>query len=318
MASEKLRNCGQWSGLQGIAWARVKETGMKHLLLALLLSTAAGARPLQAMFWNLESPGHGDAADTKPTADIDFLCGRIGQDFGSADVVGFAEVEPEWAPALRAALEDAADEPFGLALSPVGGHDRLAVAWRLSRFRATEAPSSIEAVAGPFAVGSRLSFFRPSWTVPLQDLRSGQRLTVTVNHLARSGPDSGPRLRRTQAHLLRGWLQSHPEPVISLGDFNFDFDVKDGDREQSGYSVLTEGDVFHWVRPADPLVPTEGESRDGHPFFKFNSILDFVFASNGARDWPARGEILTRPDDFGPPELNSDHRPVRATFEVEP
>ena len=39
---------------------------------------------------------------------------------------------------------------------------------------------------------------------------------------------------------------------------------------------------------------------------------------NGARDWPARGEILTRPDDFGPPELNSDHRPVRATFEVEP
>ena len=70
------------------------------------------------------------------------------------------------------------------------------------------------------------------------------------------------------------------------------------------------------MRYPDPLVPTEGESKNGQPYFPYESILDFIFVANEARNWKASSQVLTRPDDFSPEDQNSDHRPVRADFEV--
>lgn len=298
-------------------WVRSLVSG----LLFVGLTAAAQARPLEVMFWNLESPGHGDDEGDKITADIDFITARIEQDFRTADVVGFCEVEPAWADKLEEALERATGEDFQFALGEAGGHDRLAVAWRTGRFvrdnaTAGSPPQTVATIAGPFHVAGQRLRFRPSVYVQLRERDGLQPLTVCVNHFARSRPETGPLVRRRQSLLLRSWLQQVSEPVVCVGDFNFDYHVEKGDERDSGYTVLTRDEQFRWVRYPDPLVPTQGEALNGKPFFRFSSILDFVFAANGARQWPARSQVLTRPDDFNPEEKNSDHRPVRAVFEV--
>lgn len=284
-------------------------------LLFLCLSLAAPARPLEVMFWNLESPGHDRHEGEKKTADLDFLCRRIEQDFGKADLVGFAEVEPEWAEALEKALETASGADFELHLSPSGGHDRLAVAWRADKYNCLEW-DILPQLGGPFRIDAKDLNFRPSLYARLRSTEAPGPITFVVNHLARSNRSYGPSVRRKQANLLRQWLGQVQDPLICVGDFNFDYHIRNGDTDDAGFSVLTKDDVFHWVRYPDPLVPTEGESKNGQPYFHFESILDFIFVANSARDWKAHSEVLTRPDDFSPEEQNSDHRPVRANFEV--
>lgn len=284
-------------------------------LLFLSLTLAAPARPLEVMFWNLESPGHDVVEGKKKTADLDFLCRRIEQDFGGADLVGFAEVEPDWAPALEKALETASGADFELHLSPTGGHDRLAVAWRTDRYNCLEW-DILPDLGGPFRIGNKDYHFRPSLYARLVSTTEPGPITFVVNHLARSNPELGPQVRRKQANLLRQWLAHVQDPLVCVGDFNFDYHIREGDRENSGFTVLTKDDLFHWVRYPDPLVPTEGESKNGQPYFHFESILDFIFVANSAREWKARSQVLTRPDDFSPEDQNSDHRPVRADFEV--
>jgi endonuclease/exonuclease/phosphatase family metal-dependent hydrolase len=285
------------------------------------LTASGNARPLEVMFWNLESPGHADSDPDRPGAEIDFLANRIKEDFGNADIVGFCELEPTWAEPLEEALERASGEDFQLVVSEAGGHDRLGVAWRTGRFvrdNATQEapPHPIATVGGPFQVAGQRLRFRPSVYVQLRERDGLQPLTVCVNHFARSRPETGPLVRRRQSLLLRSWLQQLSEPVVCMGDFNFDYHIEKGDERDSGFSVLTRDDHFRWVRYPDPLVPTEGEAHNGKPFFRFSTILDFIFAANGAKQWPAKSQVLTRPDDFNPEEKNSDHRPVRATFEV--
>lgn len=291
------------------------------LLLTLGLWQTGQARPVEVMFWNLESPGHDVVEGERKTADLDFLCRRIEEDFRHAELVGFCEVEPEWKEALRDALERATGEDYQLVLSETGGHDRLALAWRTSSWvredgPAESAPQLIRTIGGPFSVAGRQLQFRPSAYVQLRQRDGLQPLTLLVNHFARSRPETGPLVRRRQALLLRSWLEQVREPVVCLGDFNFDYHVEAGDKDNSGFSVLTRDDVFRWVRYPDPLVPTQGEAHNGRPFFRYNSILDFIFLAGGARQWPARSEILTRPDDFNPEDQNSDHRAVRAVIDI--
>lgn len=289
---------------------------LTSLILFMGLSVASPARPLEVMFWNLESPGHDVHEGEKKTADLGFLCQRIQQDFGGAEVVGFAEVEPDWAPGLEEALEAASGADWELRLSPTGGHDRLAIAWRSDRYTLLDW-NILPELGGPFRIKAKDLHFRPSLYARLRCDDDLGPITFLVNHLARSNAENGPPVRRKQANLLRQWLGHVQDPVICVGDFNFDYHIRQGDQDNSGFSVLTQDDLYHWVRYPDPLIPTEGETKDGHPIFPFESILDFIFVANQARDWRASSQVLTRPDDFSPEEMNSDHRPVRAHFEVD-
>lgn len=284
--------------------------------LFLLLSCTVQARPLDVWFWNLESPGHGEVAGETQTADIEFLCRRIERDFSGAHLVGFCEVEPDWGGPLKAALEKATGAEFELILSPTGGHDRLAIAWRKKRFYRLDAlaehpPQGIQNVAGPFPVDGQPVAFRPTVFVRLQDTEGGQNFTFCVSHLARSNRANGSRIRRMQTRILRDWLAQVQAPVISVGDFNFDYHISEGDRDDSGFTVLTRDDLYKWVRYPEPLVTTYGKCQKPG-----DSVLDFIFTANEARNWPARSQIVQREDDFCPDSQNSDHRPVRAMFDI--
>ena len=126
-----------------------------------------------------------------------------------------------------------------------------------------------------------------------------------VNHLARGKRD----VRHDQARKLNAWARQQTEPLIAVGDYNFDYQVG-GSRRDRGFYEMTEDRVFEWVKP-DPLVPTHSSER-------YRSVLDFVFASGEAKRWRARSWVVKchADDECGEDHRTSDHFPVAATFEV--
>ena len=125
-----------------------------------------------------------------------------------------------------------------------------------------------------------------------------------VNHLYRSKADR----RHEQTDLLNDWASNQELPVIAVGDYNFDWSVTDGDlNHDKGYDNLTANNVFQWVRPE-----TLHKTHDSH----FNSVLDFVFVSDDAKNWAVSSTILVEPNDFPDTNKTSDHRPVRARFNL--
>ena len=94
-------------------------------------------------------------------------------------------------------------------------------------------------------------------------------------------------------------------PVIAVGDYNFDWEVGNGDAgvdrtRDDGFYLLTADGVFSWVRPGR-LVRTQDNS--------FNSVLDFVFVAGDTWTCEVESEIIERPGDFSNDHQTSDHRP---------
>jgi len=54
---------------------------------------------------------------------------------------------------------------------------------------------------------------------------AGPEFLFMVNHLYRSNTE----WRHEQARLLNAWARSQTLPVIAVGDYNFDWDVSNGD-----------------------------------------------------------------------------------------
>ena len=67
----------------------------------------------------------------------------------------------------------------------------------------------------------------------LRDKQSGVKFLLVLNHLARGDAE----LRQEQAKALRLWAADQELPIISIGDYNFDFDFptqKGGDSGSHG------------------------------------------------------------------------------------
>ena len=60
----------------------------------------------------------------------------------------------------------------------------------------------------------------------LRDTLSGEQFLFMVNHLYRSRDDE----RHKQAQLLNDWAENQTLPVIAVGDYNFDWEVRAGER----------------------------------------------------------------------------------------
>ena len=79
---------------------------------------------------------------------------------------------------------------------------------------------------------------------------------------------------------------------------------------------MVEGGVWQWLKP-DPLVDSnwaddrDNPGKDRYP----DSILDFVFVANGAKNWRGEADVIVREGDFPDSDKTSDHRPIIATFE---
>jgi len=133
-----------------------------------------------------------------------------------------------------------------------------------------------------------------------------------VNHLYRSKSER----RYEQARLLNCWASKQNIPIIAVGDYNFDWDVDEGDlNHDKGYDEMIKNGHFNWIRPKK-LKKTQANPN-------FNSVLDFIFLGGNSWTWKAKSSILQR--DINDIQDNhliddaqmSDHRPVQVTITIE-
>jgi hypothetical protein len=212
---------------------------------------------------------------------------------------GWVEVEDEdAAEILVAAAGDDASQDFQWIIGESGWEDRIVIAWDDARFELVSYEELDDINVGGTA--------RAPLVARLELRSNGRELLFMANHLWRTEDDS----RHEQAALLNAWGRAQGLPVIAVGDYNFDWEVEDGETyHDEGYDLMTEDDVFVWVRP-DELVKTQCSQS-------YNSVLDFVFTSGEASDWPASSEILESDNAYCNDDWErSDHRPVAGSFEI--
>jgi len=208
---------------------------------------------------------------------------------------GFSEVrDASWAATLADAAGRGGDGDFEGVIGSTGYEIRLAIAWDRERYELIGSEELHEINVGGTA--------RAPLVAHLRTRSTGTELLFMVNHLWRSEADS----RHEQATLLNQWGRQQTLPVIAVGDYNFDWDVDEGDDDHDeGYDLLTEDDVFRWVRP-EVLIQTQCSTY-------WDSVLDFVFVSGEAAEWQSSSEILfPEPTYCHDDDRTSDHRPVAA------
>jgi endonuclease/exonuclease/phosphatase family metal-dependent hydrolase len=181
-------------------------------------------------------------------------------------------------------------------LGTTGGGDRLLIVYDADRFELVQ-QFELHDINPQGRVRSPL-------VAHLKVAASGQELLFMVNHLFRTNDAA----RHEQARLLNAWAREQTLPVIAVGDYNYDWDVVQGEtRHDQGFDEMTRDGVFVWVRPT-MLVNTQCSRQ-------FNSVLDFIFAAGPAKAWQGTSEILERQPEYCPDtNATSDHRPVLATF----
>ncbi|MCB1050027.1 MAG: endonuclease/exonuclease/phosphatase [Acidobacteria bacterium] len=244
-------------------------------------------QPLHVVSFNVESG----------QANIDTLTEFVADEQG-CDVWGFAEVlDAHWAERLEEAAEVGESANFEEVLGTTGREDLLLIVYNTQRL---ELLKSFE--LDHINVRGRV---RAPLVALFKDLQSGQKFYFMVNHLYRGNAEG----RHLQATLLNTWGKSAKLPVIAVGDYNFDWEVQNGDQVHDlGYDNMIKDHVFTWVRPPK-LVKTHS-----HP--DYDTVLDFVFLSEQAQSWPARAEIVEGVN--GPLDdlFRSDHLPIRAVIEI--
>lgn len=171
--------------------------------------------------------------------------------------------------------------------------DRLVLLINTDRFDVLGSP--IELLDIWQEVGGRAPLF--AW---LRDKETGVQFAFMVNHLHR-GKAVG---RYRQAEFLNDWATRQNLPLITGGDFNFDFNLPpEPAYRDSGYDAMVRNDTWVWVRP-DSLIKTQCSE-------KYNSVLDFWFVAGPARNWARKAEILEQaPAYCQDTPQTPDHRPV--------
>ncbi len=255
----------------------------------LLPAAAVWAESLTVIGYNLESGG----------SSLEVLAERVGEVDG-CDLWGFSEVQNAgWADRLKqAAAEGEGDAArFEAIVGTTGGSDRLAIVYDDGRFEKLNSSELHDINVGGRVRAPLVGRFRVR--------EGGQEFLFMVNHLYRSR--SARRLE--QAGLLNQWARGQTVPVVAVGDYNFDWEVMGGETNHDpGYDALTDGGAFTWVRPPD-LIKT-------HCSPEYNSVLDFVFVSGPATTWHGRSEIIVVDGDCPDNNETSDHRPIRADFDL--
>lgn len=234
-------------------------------------------------------------------ADAPSLAAQVAA-FDGVDLWAFQETNRTGAAALlEEAAEAGEDTDFEGVLGVSGDAIPLLTLYAAARFTLLES-YEIDAINTTGRVRAPL-------VLHLRDNRTGRDFLLVNNHLYRTRATE----RHTQARLLNGWAATQTLPMIAAGDYNFDWDLQQGETRagrDAGYDLMTKQDRWVWVRPAQ-LVPTE--CSDTLPC-TYDDVLDFVFVAAGAQAWPAESEIIVRPGDFPDDTTKSDHRPVMATF----
>ena len=134
---------------------------------------------------------------------------------------------------------------------------------------------------------------------------------VVMNHLTRGSPE----LRKRQALILVDWAKQQSLPIVTVGGYNFDYDIPTKKGNEAFDAFLSDG-TWKWIEPKR-LIDTNwaDRNRDGKDDYP-DSMLDFSFAAGPAKQWGLQSEIIVRDGDFPDTEQTSDQRPIRTTVTV--
>ncbi|WP_372370659.1 endonuclease/exonuclease/phosphatase family protein [Candidatus Uabimicrobium sp. HlEnr_7] len=252
---------------------------------------------LKVISWNVESSGSKN----------EVIAEQI-EDLGKYHIWGFSEVPSiEAAQMFAQAAEKAAFRSLHLTTSvfnsrskyssivgTTGRSDKLVIAYDCDRLQRLE-----DFELHHINIGGRV---RSPVVAKFLDKKTNTQFYFMVNHLYRGNETA----RHEQSVLLNEWIAKQREPVIAAGDYNYDWQVKNGDFDHDrGYDLLTASRVVSWVRP-EKMIRTQ----DSH----YNSVLDFIFCSYDL--WESESEIIVRDNDFPDDKTTSDHRPVAAVFSI--
>jgi endonuclease/exonuclease/phosphatase family metal-dependent hydrolase len=247
--------------------------------------TSVAPEPITLISWNVESGGALQAA----------VADRLAS-FENVDIFGLSEVSAIDAEAFEFGAEEGEGVDYDSLLGTTGRADRLLLIWDASRFEQVDSGELL-------TIGE--TGRAPLW-VQLRDRETLEEMIVMVNHLHRSNEG----IRHRQGTALNAWAAGQTLPVVAMGDYNFDWNLPNGDTDHdAGYDNLTKDGVWEWVRPAE-LVTTQ---CSGWPC-GYNSVLDFVFVAGPAQEWNVTSEIIVVENDFPDDFTTPDHRPVLAVI----
>jgi hypothetical protein len=282
------------------------------------------AQEFRVLAWNVESNRPNSPPDSDPVEIGQQLTALMKDPATRAQLVALSEVAPPTIPRYQEAVAAGLGATVDCVSSGSGGFkdtDSLMLLVDKSRFQVLEAFElhRFAGIAGNFQdVDPESDDYgalraRSPLVVRLLDQTSGCSFWLIVNHLARGEED----LRTDQARMLVKWAAAHPEPIITAGDFNFDYEFRTG-QGNAGFTAMMAGGVWEWIKP-DPLVDSNwSDDRnvtdrrvDRYP----DSMLDFVFVANQAKQWQGKATVVVRPGDFPDSDKTSDHRPVLGTFQ---
>ena len=291
-------------------------------LIVLILVNALPAQEFRLLAWNVES----NRPNSAPVSDHTVIAKQLTELLAAAEtksqIVALSEVEPKTFLAYRDAVAAGIKGEVDMVTSASGGYqdtDSLMLIVDKSRFVIDQAVElhRFGGIAGNFNVtdsGSELGTLRARspLAVRLQDKATSKFFWIVANHLARGEAD----LRTDQARMLVRWVAALKEPAISAGDHNFDYDFKTA-QGNPGYQAMLEGNVWQWLKP-DPLIDSNwSDDRnvkdrrvDRYP----DSILDFIWVANDAKNWKGDSDVIVRAGDFPDSDKTSDHRPLIARF----
>lgn len=255
------------------------------MLVTALLAISAVAAPISAIGYNIEG---GYLPDANPKTVANFM-GKAGQ----ADIWGLSEVTVSWIPQLI----DGAGGRHYKAISTEGAietTDALAILYDTNKLELIESKELLHI--------KRHQHSRAPLVATFQEIATGKRFEFMVNHLERKREHD----RNEQAKLLNTYGRETNIPIVAMGDYNFDWSLKNHTHNQ-GYTELTKAGVFTWEKPQNMIMTSCARS--------YNSILDFALYTNGIK--PIKSNVLLAArhycyDDKSKP----DHRPVLFTFEL--
>lgn len=203
---------------------------MRRTVIAILLvaTTAFATEEITVIGWNAES------GDANPNV----VANRI-EEIDGCDIWGICEVQnANWAATFEQASEVGENANFQPILGSTGGSDQMLIIYDADRFERLDDFELHRVNLGGNVRGPLVAHFRIIGT----DIE----FLFMVNHLYRSKSY----LRHEQARLLNLWASQQALPIIAVGDYNFDWEVVEGDRfHDEGYDAMVKDGHFNWIRP---------------------------------------------------------------------
>jgi endonuclease/exonuclease/phosphatase family metal-dependent hydrolase len=245
---------------------------------------------ISILAWNVESGG----------SDPQVIAQQL-KELGSDDIVCLSEVDPTNFELFRSAMAPS----FSAINGRTGRSDSLQILYDSQKFEALQTEELETYRDYTLNNGTH----RSPLYVRLSIKGTDKQIVVMVNHLARGNAE----LRKMQAIGLREWARDQDAPLVSIGDFNMDFDFRT-ERGNDAFPEMIRDSIWTWVRPKE-LVDTNWADRgkdgvDDYP----DSMLDFAFVAGPAKTWTPECVVVVRSSDFPDDDKTSDHRPIRLTL----